>query len=133
MSQYLTRDQILSAPSRVYRDVAVPEWGGNVRIRSMTGTERDAFESSLTVTKGGKSKPNTVNFRARLVALSIVDEDDKLLFNPADVNALGQRSVAALQRVFDACNELNGISDEDIDELTSDFDVQPDAAASTSV
>ena len=131
MSKYLTREAILAAPSRDYAEVAVPEWGGVVRVRSLTGTERDAFESSLTVTRGGKQKTNTANFRARLVALCIVDEDDNLLFNQADVVQLGLKSVSALQRVFDKCNEMNNISEDDIDELTSDFGGGA-AAASTS-
>lgn len=132
MSKYLSRDQILAAPERDYRDVAVPEWGGTVRVRSLTGTERDRFESSLTVIKGGKQKSNTENFRARLVALSVVDEEGNLLFSPPDVVALGKKSVAALQRVFDVCNEMNNISDEDIDELTSDFGAEATTEASIS-
>lgn len=131
MSKYLSRDQILAASKREYRDVAVPEWGGTVRLQSLTGTERDEFESSLTVTRAGKSKPNTANFRARLVARSIVDDEGKTVFSPPDVVQLGQTSAAALQRVFDACNEMNNISEEDVSDLTSDFDKEA-VAASTS-
>lgn len=131
MSKYLSRDDILAAPSRQYRDVDVPGWGGTVRVRSLTGTERDAFESSLTVTRGGKQKSNTANFRARLVSLCLVDEDDKLLFSQADIAALGSKSVADLQAVFDVCNEMNNISDDDIDSLTSDFGGEADAASTS--
>ena len=49
----LTKDQILAVADIEYRTVAVPEWGGEVRIRSMTGADRDAHEMWLT------SRPET--------------------------------------------------------------------------
>jgi len=123
----LSKDQILSADDRRYEVVEVPEWGGEVRLRSLTGRERDAFEASFQDTKGGKGKgSNLDNFRARLVAKCAVDESGKLLFaNKSEVDQLGNKSVAALQRLFDKCNEMNGISEQDVEEMTEDFDEAP--------
>jgi hypothetical protein len=118
----LTRDQILKADDRRTVEVEVPEWGGSVLIRSLTGAERDKFEASTMQNKGGKQVQNYANFRARLVSLCIVNEQGELLFNSADIKLLGDKSVAALQRVFNKCNELNGLSDEDVEEMTSVFD-----------
>jgi hypothetical protein len=39
------------------------------------------------------------------------------LFTDEDVAALGQRSAAALERVFDAASRLSGLSAEDMEEL----------------
>lgn len=125
----LTRDQIFAAKDYKTVDVPVPEWGGDVRIRSLTGAERDKFEAGLQVVKGGKSKPNTANFRARLVALCAINDAGELLFSPPDVVSLGQKSVGALQRVFNACNDLNGFSDDDVDDLTSDFGEEAEEAS----
>jgi hypothetical protein len=41
----LTRDSILNAKDLKKELVKVPEWGGEVYVRCMTGSERDAFES----------------------------------------------------------------------------------------
>ena len=41
----LTRDLILKADDIQTREVEVPEWGGTVLIRALTGTERDAYEA----------------------------------------------------------------------------------------
>lgn len=127
----LGRDAILNADDRKTKLVPVPEWGGEVLIRSLSGKERDDFEASLQVTRGNKTKQNIENFRARLLALCIVNEKMERLFVPADIPALGNKSVAALQRVFNACNELSGLSEEDVEELTEGFG-QEAPVASTS-
>lgn len=118
----LGRDAILSADDRKTKVVPVPEWGGEVLIRSLTGKERDEFEASLVEQRGSKTKQNIANFRARLLSLCIVNEQMERLFAPSDIPALGNKSVAALQRVFNACNELNGLSDEDVEGLTQGFE-----------
>ncbi len=43
----LTKDDILGADDLATEDVEVPEWGGCVRVRALTGTERDAFEAAM--------------------------------------------------------------------------------------
>ena len=128
----LTADEILSADDRRYEIVDVPEWGGQVRLRSLTGRERDSFEASLQDRKGKSVKENVENFRARQVALCAVDEEGKLLFtNKQQVVMLGNKSVAALQRVFNKCNEMNGFSEQDVEELTEDFDEAPDGSSTS--
>ena len=52
----LNKAAILAAEDLKTETVAVPEWGGEVRVRTLTGTERDAFESGL-VAEGGKAQP----------------------------------------------------------------------------
>lgn len=38
----------------------VPEWGGSVLIREMTGTERDAYEESIFGNKAPKKRQRSV-------------------------------------------------------------------------
>lgn len=128
----LNRDQILSNRSRKVEKLAVPEWGGEVLVQSLTGRERDAFEASMQKQQGGKVKRNLENFRARLVSLCMVNEAGELLFVGAqDLRELGDLPVDGLQRVFNKCNEMNGLSDDDVDELTQDFDDPTPAVGST--
>ncbi len=114
---YLTRDEILQADDLEMEVVKVPEWGGEVLVRGLTGTERDAFEGSIITLKGKQSSMNMQNVRAKLVARSIVDEYLERLFSDADVEALGKKSAAALDRVFSVAQRLSGVSDEDVEEL----------------
>ena len=46
----LTKDQILEANDLQSESVTVPEWGGDVLVRTMTGADRDAFEASMITT-----------------------------------------------------------------------------------
>lgn len=109
----LTRDQILAAQDLQAVDVDVPEWGGAVRVRMMSGTEREAFTSSMVVADG---KLNAADYRVRLVAACIIGEDGQRLFSFDDVATLGNKSAAALDRVFQACDKLNAASGKAVDD-----------------
>jgi hypothetical protein len=108
----LTKEQILNATDLPVEDVPVPEWGGAVRARTLTGAERDAFEvaSSQAREKFG-FEAAARNYRARWAAACLVGEDGRPLFAAADVEALGGKSSAALDRVLRAANRLNGLGD----------------------
>lgn len=112
----LTRQQILDASDMVSEVVAVPEWGGEVKVRSITGAERDGFEASLVVGTGRRAKTTLVNARAKLVALACVAPDGGQLFGPADVEALGRKSGAALDRVFEVAQRLGGLAPNAIED-----------------
>lgn len=118
----LSRDAILAVPDVKTEELYVPEWGGVVRVRGLSGKERDAYEMSITVGRGRNQEINARNARAKLVVRCVVDADGNRLFGDADVAALGEKSAAALQRVFDCCRRLSGLSDEDLEEMTEGFD-----------
>ncbi len=112
---YLTADDILAADDRLWEDVPVPEWGGMVRVRGLQGHERDKYEQSLHDSKG---RTRIDNARAKLAQLCMVDpKTGQLLFAKEQVAALGRKSAAALQRVFNVAMRLSGLSEEDMEEL----------------
>ena len=117
-TQYLTRDQILGADDIKTEPVHVPEWGGTLLVRSMTGKDRDAFERSTLEQRGKSFETNMTNFRAKIVVWSVVSEDGGRMFSQADVEALGRKNAAALQRVYEVATRLSGMSAEDVEELT---------------
>ena len=111
----LSRDDILNADDLPYEDINVPEWGGDIRMRTMTGTERDAFETSI-VTGDGKDR-NMRNIRARLVVRCAVDENGARLFADKEAPVLGKKSAKVLDRLFGIAQRMNGLSATDVDEL----------------
>jgi hypothetical protein len=113
----LNRDQILEVSDIKSVTVAVPEWGGDVIVSLMTGEARDAWEQSLVVSEGGKTRTNMDNIRARLVAATVVDETGNRLFTDKDIAALGRKSSAALERVCKAAQRLNGLTNDDVEQL----------------
>ena len=113
----LNKDQILKADDLKTSIVDVPEWGGKVKIKQMTGSERDAFEQA-TYRKNGKDyEVNMKDMRARLCASCIIDDKGVRIFDDADIVELSKKSAIVLDRLFAACQELNSISQKDVEEL----------------
>lgn len=138
---YLSRDEILSREDIRTEDVDVPEWGGTVRVRGMSGTKRDEFEDGLTQSKPitraqrrrGES-PQTVtmaNIRATLCAWCIVDEGNELIFSDADIAQLGEKSGAALDRAFDVAMRLSGIGEDDVEAMAKAMLLNPSGGSHT--
>jgi len=121
----LTRENILQVKDITTELVEVPEWGGSVYVRGMTGTERDTFEASIVKLKGKGQSVDMSNIRAKLAAKSICDESGNLLFTDADIKELGKKSAGALQRVFEVAQRLSGIGDEDVAELAGELVENP--------
>lgn len=113
----LSKAEILRADDIRTIEVTVPEWGGSVLLRGLTGRERDLFEESILDQSGKKTKVRLKNARARLIALSMVDEDGNHVFNENEIAVLGEKSSAALDRVYSEAARISGISDDDMDEL----------------
>jgi hypothetical protein len=128
----LSKEAIFAQNDQTHEDVEVPEWGGTVRLRSLTGEERDAYEASMVQQVGKKARANLRNMRAKLVAMAAIKETGEPLFDHADVMRLGQSNAAALDRLFEVAQRLSGLSDDDLKELEEGFGSAPNGA-STSV
>ena len=113
----LTREEILQAPDIPEEYVEVPEWGGTLKLRGMTASQRDKFDASLLDQKGKQITMYLVDARAKLASLCIVDEDNKRIFSETDIKALGDKSALALDRIYSVAQKLSGISDADLEEL----------------
>lgn len=106
----LDRSAILAADDLKREEVPVPEWGGSVFVRMLTGAERDRLEADILENPGR-------NVRARIVAACACDDAGKLLFGAADLAALGSKSGSALDRIFARAARLNRITKKDVEEL----------------
>jgi hypothetical protein len=128
----LGRSDVLKADDLVIELVEVPAWEGSLYVKGMSGTERDAYESSIMEQRGNKREVNLSNFRAKLVAYSACDEKGKLLFSQKDIESLGKKSAAGLQRVYDVATRLSAVSKSDVEELTEELEENPfvDSASS---
>lgn len=108
----LDRNAILQAQDLQTQDVDVPEWGGSVRVRSLTGAERETFGKALM---GADGKPDLTGYAAKLLALCIVDEAGASQFTEADVQVLQGKAASALERVFRAAEKLNGMAADSVE------------------
>lgn len=129
----LTKAEIEASNDVIIECLDVPEWDiksngtvtrkGEVCIRVLQGTDRDAIEREWLLHQkefgDGVPMPNT---RARYVGLCLCDAKGVRLFSDSEVDKLGKRSSAALDRIFGAAQKLNGLTDEDVEELVGNSD-----------
>jgi len=111
---FLSAQDILSCDDSMAQKINIPEWGGDVYIRTMSGSERDSWELHA---EAQLDKTNSVNVRAKLASLTLCDEKGKRLFSDNQLAALGKKSGKALDRVYSASLKLNKVTDADIKEL----------------
>lgn len=111
MSKILSKADILGASDLATEQVEVPEWGGAVIIRSMTGIQRDAYENSL-MAKGadGRYSVDTENMRVKLVLYCAVDEQGNQIFDASELSALAGKNAGIIERLFNAAQNLNGLN-----------------------
>lgn len=119
---------ILAVQDAVQETVAVPEWGGDVIIRGMTGTERDAFEA--LVRPGGTL--DLRNYRSRLLVRVLVNESGTRIFTDAQASELGKRSAAVIDRLYDVAARLSGLSDAAQEEMEGNSEEPTEDGAASS-
>lgn len=122
---YLDRAAILAAQDLGFADVDVPEWGGTVRVYALSVTQREElsllmvdmsesikasamrgkddgdFEVKLDLAKLARSK-------AQVVVWSAADGDGNRLFAQKDLEAVGLKAPAVVERLYDKAMELSG-------------------------
>jgi len=113
----LTREQILNAEDLETREVNVPEWGGKVMLKTMTGAERDAWESRIPLQTADK-KIDIKEMKACLLVLCIRDpKTSAFLFTEKDVPELNKKNSSVLDRLWQIASEMNGIGNKELEEI----------------
>lgn len=108
----LTKAAILGAGDLKTEDVPVPEWGGSVRIATMTGAARDEFRTALAA----DGEVPIGKFSAALLVATCVDEKGARLFTNEDMAALQAKSAKSLDSPAAVAMRLNGLGGAAVDE-----------------
>lgn len=111
-------EDILNADDFRYTEVSVPEWGGKVRVKSMSASQRDILSKAI------KEKGESEAAELALV-MCIVDEEGNRVFRREHIAGLKKKSVAPISRVMAAIGELSGGKAEDIDRHEENFEETP--------
>lgn len=101
----LNKEQILGVQDCKLETINVPEWGGDVCIRAMSGGERDAFRATIDEA----NKAGIGMFEASLLTLTLVDESGKRLFELSEVEALRAKSAKVLDALANQAMRINGM------------------------
>jgi len=137
----LSRADILAAKDRKMEKVPCPEWAKSespedvakafVFVKGVSGKVRDVWEHSSVQMrlKGRKTdvQTNFANTRTKLLVHAIVDEHSQPLFTEEDIEALGEKSAAPLDRCFEVAQRLSGISAADVEDIVKNSETTPPA------
>lgn len=129
----LTKDQIAAADDRKWEDVPVPEWGGEVRVMGMSGTDRNAYQEQLIVI-GANGKPQRVNLAdqlAKLVGKCLVGEDFQRLYTDKEVRELGRKNGAVLDRLGEVAKRLSGLDQKAGENAEGKSEATPSGASTS--
>lgn len=110
----LSKDQILEANDLKTEQVDVPEWGGSVNVRMMSGADRTTFRNSMVDVQpdGTRTPKPDADIETTLVLVTVVDDAGNRIFDDDDGDRLRLKSAAAITRVANVAMRINGIGDQ---------------------
>lgn len=120
----VSKADFLAKDDAAYEEVEIPNWG-DVRLRSLSGAGRDTYlRGIMEVAPDGTRKFKTEDAEARLLAVSLVDEQGNLWFDNVDegVRVLRDRNADSLQKAFNVALRLNALSAEAVEEAVASLD-----------
>lgn len=119
----LNRDDILGADDLARELVAVPEWGGEVYVRCLTGSERAQLQQGFDAYDDKETTQRGMFYRDMLIILALCDERNKPFFTWEDREAMLSKSAQVLERLFIVALRLNRLRDVDVEIAVKNLEV----------
>lgn len=118
----LTLSEILAVEDRKPEPLPVPEWGGEVFIKTMSGIDRDAYENRLIkCMKKGELVENR-GLKMALLRKTLCDEAGELLIaSDKDAKAFEGKSSQVIQRLFEASQDANGLGEDSAEQAAKNL------------
>lgn len=109
---------VAQAPNYEIEKVEVPEWGGFICVRGMTGKELNRFQETIIKQRGNKQVLDMTSAREQVAIMCCCDEAGKSVFNDSDLAMLSEKGAGPLQRIFDVAQRLSGLTDEEVEKTS---------------
>lgn len=109
----LSREQVLQSSDVIERIVDVPEWGGEVKIKTLTKGRQLAMRKAAMV--DGKADEDRLEV---LIFMACVVEPQ---FTESDFEALKDKSASAMDRVLKEIYAGSGMTKEDAKAIDKSF------------
>jgi hypothetical protein len=106
----LNKQQIRDIDDLPSKIVHMPEWGGDIKIRTMSAKHRIEFEK-LNV--NAKTELETI---INLIMFSCVNQDDSLMFDKNDFEFLSSKSAKSLMRIFEEAVGMSTLTEKKLEE-----------------
>lgn len=107
-------EKIKKADKKQLMPIEVPEWGLTVYIKQLTVGERDSFEAEAYANRDSGLMSD---IRSKFLVRTLCDENGDVLCNPDEFAQLTELSSKPMERLFDAAQKHNSLSDSDVEEL----------------
>ena len=108
---FLTRDQIEKADDTQTAVVDVSEWGGQVKVKSLTGRARSNIEAKV------QREVSPGEIRIDVVMGGVCDESGNLLFtDKGDRKWLQEKNASVLDRIAEQILRISGMSEDAVEE-----------------
>lgn len=108
----LTRDEILQKNDTTTVEVDIPEWGGAVRVRSLTLLEQAKLADLNTQTAQKGMEERVKKAQLQLIIFCVVDENGGQMFSKDDIDSLAGKNPGAIKRIQDAVLKISAITPE---------------------
>ena len=132
MDDVLSKDDILGMDDIPMEEVVVPEWGGKtVVVCGLTASGKNAYEASLVEIRGQSRRVRLENATAKLVIRCAVNRQRQPLFSEGDIERLGTKSAAALERIARVAQRLSGMTQADVEDLVKNSDAAQSGVSPT--
>ena len=130
----LTREEIFGMEDILIEEVTIPMWGNRtVYVCGLTAAAKNRYQQSLVDMKGTTRTLRLENSTAKLVALTVCNQDRQCLFTERDIERLGTKSAAALELIVEVANRLSGMTQKEVADLVKNSEPsQSDDSSSVS-
>ena len=117
------REQVESAQDLLFEYVEVPEWGDKARMQEFSADGKAIFGAWGKGLEDGKDVRSIVGFSARVVALSLSNDDSTLVYPDFEegVAALLPKNPKVLDRLADVTLRLSGVSPTAVEETADEL------------
>jgi hypothetical protein len=123
--EFLSLGAMLDAEDTTYSVVNMPEWGGKVRLGSLTAADM------MEWLEANESAKKTAGLR--LIVKSLVDKDGKRVGNDEAIHKFAKKNTKAIDRLIKEILKLNGLDTKTQADAKNDSSETPDGASPTTL
>jgi hypothetical protein len=110
----LSKDQIFGAADSDVIEIDIPEWGGSIKLKPMTGEQRAGYE--FWAATASKKNSDFRGIRERTIIACAVDDAGEPLFSADDLATLAKKNAVILDRLSVECQRISGLLADDVEE-----------------
>ena len=119
------REQLRELMRGPVKTVNVPEWGGDIGIRTLSAADLVHLRSFAKDDATKATADDDLNAMCELLSMAISDSDGKRMFTPDELREWGGNQIGVMNRLVEETQRHNGFGVKADEELTKNFESGP--------